>query len=71
MTILIFKTNLRSAEDVKKVAVLLNGDARIPCWSVDRDDCDCVLRIEALGLESGDVIDWVRRAGFECAELDG
>lgn len=62
---------MRSAKDVKKVAALLDGDARIRRWNVDREDIDCVLRIEALGLECGEVIDWVRRADYECAELEG
>jgi hypothetical protein len=67
--ILIFRTNIHSVRDVARVAPLLDALAGIKRWNVDRDDVDCVLRIEADERDTEHVIHLVNTAGFLCEEL--
>ncbi len=68
--ILVFKTGLRHPGEVSRVAVLLESLDGILKWNVDLDDCDRVLRIEAVGLSCYDIIRLVSQAGFLCEELE-
>ncbi|MEP2669686.1 MAG: hypothetical protein ABJH04_11855 [Cyclobacteriaceae bacterium] len=45
-TILVFKTNLNSHQDVVNIESGLNNIREITTWSVDTHDIDKVLRIE-------------------------
>jgi len=67
--ILVFKTNIKTAEDKQKVAKVLDALSQINRWTVDCEDCDCVLRIEAEVISEQQIIETVQRAGFECEEL--
>lgn len=41
-------------------------------WTVDLEDCDSVLRIEANeGASIHDIEAGIRKRGFECTELEG
>jgi hypothetical protein len=68
--ILLFKTNIKTDEDKQKVAILLDSLPQIARWTVDCEDCDCVLRIEAKDLSIQQIIVTVQQIGFECAELN-
>lgn len=68
--ILIFKTNIKTIDDKMKIAPILNSLAQIQCWTVDCEDCDCVLRIEAQGLSEAQIIEIVQQSGFECTTLN-
>ena len=65
----IFKTNIASTKEIEKVASLLSTDTRIIKWSIDVYDIDHVLRIESNELTSNEILERVRRAGYECEEL--
>lgn len=69
--VLVFRTNINSAERLYRTAcrlcLLLHGDFR---WTVDMEDCDCVLRIETDSITEADVIRLVRQAGLQCDPLD-
>jgi len=67
--ILVFKTNIKTDEDKQKVAQVLDALPQINRWTVDCEDCDCVLRIEAEGISEQQIIETVQRAGFECEVL--
>lgn len=69
LQILVFKTSIKTPQDKEKIAPLLDGLPTITRWSVDCEDCDCVLRIEADGVFKGKIMDLVQQAGFECDEL--
>jgi hypothetical protein len=69
MDILVFKTNISEEEDVIKVKVRMKDEQRIKRWTVDREDCDKVLRIEADALQPGEIIALVTQAGYACEEL--
>ena len=67
--ILVFKTNIQLKEDIEKIVLTLNEDIRIKRWTVDREDCDKVLRVEASHMSPTDVIELIKKAGYACEEL--
>jgi hypothetical protein len=69
LQILVFRTTIKTQEDKEKIAPLLVAIPQIYRWTVDCEDCDCVLRIEAEGIAGEQIIETVQRAGFECEEL--
>jgi len=69
LEVLVFKTNIRSEIDLGRAATLLNREHDIRRWSVDQNDIDNILRIEAYELAPDTVIAIIRNAGFCCEEL--
>ncbi|MGN6438697.1 MAG: hypothetical protein ACTHMM_19295 [Agriterribacter sp.] len=67
--ILIFKTNIRSAEDVNRIKSSLNNHQYIQQWNVDLHDVDCVLRIVSPSLQHEQIIELINTHGYECTEL--
>ena len=68
--ILIFKTNIQSKEDVMSLEELFAPvQQNILDWSIDCEDIDNVLRIESINLESNEIIDLIKQAGYYCEEL--
>jgi len=70
MEVLVFKTNVTSKRKVNKVRTLLTSFPSIRQWNFDLEDCDKVLRIEAIGLQPSMVESLLHTAGFSCRELD-
>ena len=77
--ILLFVTSILSGHDEEKVRALLQSQAGILQWSVDREDCDRVLRIVTdRDLENDpsaklcvkDIETLLQTAGFFCKELN-
>ncbi|WP_456442496.1 hypothetical protein [Psychroserpens sp.] len=67
----IFKTNIETKDGVSIIKKLFSSDPRIKQWSVDLEDIDKVLRIEAIkSLSKKDIICFVIDKGFYCEELD-
>lgn len=65
MELLIFRTDIKSKKKVKSLKPVFNNHSDIIKWSIDLDDIDNVLRIEATTkLSEGDVIDLVEIKGF-------
>jgi hypothetical protein len=69
VTILVFKTSIKSIPDIKKVEEALNKQEGIIRWNVDRDDINNVLRIETIHNDPARIIGLVKKAGFFCEEL--
>lgn len=67
--ILIFKTNVRSRKDLKKLAKCIEEDQRLISWNLDIEDIDKVLRIVASDISAVEVIYLLKKAGFSCEEL--
>ena len=67
--IFIFKTNIRCGDDKLAVKQVLEGNELIEQWSVDINDCDCVLRVVSQALNKQDIIALVTGSGFYCEEL--
>lgn len=68
--ILIFKTNIQTKADKKRVQLLLNADNRIQKWNIDQDDVDCVLRIVSGTVTPQQIIATITQHGFDCSELE-
>jgi len=70
MNLLIFRTDIETNTDVKAVQPFFNDIPDIRKWSVDTEDIDNVLRIEASNdLEALDVVRILRSADIYCEEL--
>lgn len=70
MKILIFQTDIQTRKKIKAVSTIFNNRSDIFRWSVDTEDIDNVLRIEAdESLNEGDVINLTRAQGFSCEVL--
>lgn len=65
----IFKTNIRTPEDKAIITKALNIDA-IYHWSIDTDDCDCVLRVITSTLSPTEMMNIITNEGYQCSELN-
>ncbi len=68
--ILIFKTNIKTADDKFRISEMLSYTAGINDWSVDCDDIDCVMRIVSYTLNSAQIIELINKMGYQCQELE-
>jgi len=65
MELLIFQTDIKSKGKVKSIKPILNHHSDIIKWSVDLEDIDNILRIEATtGLKEKEVMDIIQEKGF-------
>ncbi|WP_117880728.1 hypothetical protein [Aureibaculum luteum] len=65
MELLIFKTDIKSRKKVKSLRPIFKKHSDILQWSVDLEDIDNVLRIEATdNLSENEIIDLVQLNGF-------
>lgn len=69
-SILVFKTNIQSPDDLNLLKPLLDDHPHIVRWNVDMEDIDCVLRIVSARLTEADVINLITPAGYACSELE-
>ncbi|MEO9806036.1 MAG: hypothetical protein ABJF04_22445 [Reichenbachiella sp.] len=70
MEILVFKTDIKSKRRIERVEWIFNQHPYIADWSVDLQDVDKVLRVEARSkLKEDDVIDIIRTFGYTCEVL--
>ena len=69
MDILVFKTNLENLELVNKAHPLIQNIHGIKRWNVDMQDCDNVLRIEAVEVSPRSIESILQNAGYYCEEL--
>jgi hypothetical protein len=68
-TILVFQTNIETEIQLKTLALVLNSNAGVQKWNLDRHDVDKVLRVVTDTLLAEDVIQLLSNAGLFCAEL--
>lgn len=70
MKLLIFRTDIETTKNIKTIKPLFNNHSSIIKWSVDIEDIDNVLRVEATeSLNESDVIDLMKKQGFYCNAL--
>ena len=70
MNLLIFRTDIKTKKKVKALSRSLTDHPVITDWSIDLEDIDNVLRIEAQGdLNEKDIIHLVKTYGFYCEAL--
>lgn len=67
----VFRTNIETKADVNFLKKTFSSDPKIKQWSIDLEDIDNVLRIEASrNLNKQDIIEKVTSQGFYCEELE-
>ncbi|MFY0629198.1 MAG: hypothetical protein JXR05_02385 [Flavobacteriaceae bacterium] len=70
MRLFILRTNIKTSNSVKKIESLLNSHPFIIKWSIDIEDIDNVLRVEASsGLSETGLKKIIKREGFYCQDL--
>jgi hypothetical protein len=69
MEVFVFKTNINGMHNIEKLKTYFNNREEILRWSVDMQDIDKVLRVEAASTNPTEIINLVQTAGFECEEL--
>ncbi len=70
MEILIFRTDIKSKKKVKTIKPILNAQDYIHKWTIDLQDIDNVLRIEAKNkITEQKVMNLIRNKGFYIEEM--
>ena len=70
MEVLVFMTSVEAPEQVSRVKSLLTAVPAINNWNFDLDDCDRVLRIEAVNVCPRYIESLLQNEGLQCRELD-
>ena len=60
-----FKTNINCGGCIKAVTPFFNKEADIVNWEVDTDSADKILTVETSSLTEDNIIEIVKKAGFE------
>lgn len=69
--IIVFRTTIKSESDIKHITQYLNNHEGITDWSVDLEDWENILRIEAKdGIEIKKLIQHIHALGYNCEELE-
>jgi hypothetical protein len=69
--VLVFKTSVENYLDLKSIEPLMNSlMSETERWSFDLEDCEHILRVEAVSIEAGIIIKSLARVGFSCSELE-
>jgi len=70
MKLLIFKTNIENRYKAKRISSILAYSSNIFDWSIDMEDIDNVLRIEADDKSTeNEIIEMVTTCGLQCEAL--
>lgn len=69
-TVLVFKTSVTTTDKARLVKPLLdNLMDTSEKWNFDLEDCDNILRVEAVSVHPSVIIQNLQNAGFGCEEL--
>ena len=67
--IFVFRTNIKNKKQALALKLLFKDREPVLAFNVDLNDHDKVLRVEASGLKSQDIISEIEKLGFICEEL--
>lgn len=71
MAVHVLRTNVDNEQKLKAMSSLLNNFQEIKCWSLDQEDVDKVLRVEASeSLTISTIVKMLNSKGLFCEELD-
>ena len=70
MHLIIFKTNVATQEEVKKLQSLLSALPPVTQCNFDLDDCDSILRIVIKDLQPKIVCQLLQKQGFHCEPME-
>ncbi len=68
--IYVFKTSVKTEDDVKTLKAKLDNISSIRTWDFDLEDCDNILRIDGSNISAEVIIDLLGGGNFECRELE-
>lgn len=68
--ILIYRTSIKGKKDVKQIKTLFTQFPQICKWNVDLEDWEKILRIECLGMASGDISEALQAIHIDVEELE-
>ena len=72
MELFIFKTNIQTNQQVYRLKPILESHSHISRWTVDMDDIDKVLKVEAdTNCCQEELIKLIKSQGIYCEELAG
>ncbi|WP_430613414.1 hypothetical protein [Flavobacterium sp. JP2137] len=66
----IFKTDVSSAVQEYAIIQILKNTFPHSTINFDLEDCDNILRVEAIGVQSADIVRQVHTLGYQCSEID-
>lgn len=66
---LVFRTNLQTKTDVKRIADVMNTHSGILEWSVDLEDWEKVLRVVGTSISSRQIISILRSLNVNIQEI--
>ncbi|KAA2239634.1 hypothetical protein F0L74_25935 [Chitinophaga agrisoli] len=66
----IFKTNIQTLHDKKKVIGEIQANFSVMACSIDIEDCDRVLRIVSQQVREDAIMAFVKHLGYHCDPLD-
>lgn len=69
MSTLQFKTNINCGGCIARVTPKLNETKGIKSWKVDTEDPDKILTVETETLDSGNIVEVVKKVGFNIEPL--
>lgn len=69
MEILIFRTDIITDENLNDISVQLNSIRGIHKWTVDLEDHEKILRVEATGITANEIEHAVKQMNYFCEEL--
>ena len=64
----VFKTNIKSQDDIQYISDVFNKDEIIQ-WTIDTDDTDAVLRVVTAVSSPEEIITSIINKGYQCSEL--
>ena len=67
----IFKTNIALRSDLEKIRRVLRKREGIISWTLDQEDIDKVLRVKTRTMAMEEIMELVKKGGFEIEELEG
>jgi len=71
MKVLVFRTSLKTEDDINRIKPILDSFSKIIEWSVDLEDWESVLRIETSNPKIENIISSrLRGIGFDCEDLE-
>lgn len=67
----ILRTNIKTKKSLKTIKPFLNNHPNIIEWTIDTEDIDNVLKVEATSkLSEHDIINEIKQQGFYCDALE-
>ncbi len=70
-TVLVFRTSVKNIQETKIIEPLLSGLLNeSEKWNFDLEDCDRILRVEAVASKADLIIESLNKIGISCIELE-